>query len=175
MTTKVCTKCNKEKDVEEFYSHKTNSSQCKQCQRDYRKEWRKNHPGYDKIKSKKWYYSNQERNKKYYENKPWYKIIIQLAKKRAKKSGIPFNLDEEYLQSIYPKDGLCPLLRIPLTKNREFSGPNSITLDRIIPQLGYIKGNVQILSHKANTAKSNLTLDEMKLLVSNWELSNYST
>ena len=40
--------------------------------------------------------------------------------------------------------------------------PSSPSLDRIIPELGYVPGNVQVISHQANTMKSNATLKELK-------------
>ena len=49
------------------------------------------------------------------------------------------------------------------------SHSNSASLDRIDSTKGYIKGNLQIISFRANTVKNNLTLDEMKMIVSNWE------
>jgi len=86
-----------------------------------------------------------------------------------------FNLDEEFLNKIYPTDNLCPLLKIPLFRGEKNSCPNSPTLDRIDSSKGYTKDNVQVISLKANTAKSNLSLDEMKLLVYNWELLHNPT
>jgi len=40
----------------------------------------------------------------------------------------------------------------------------SPTLDRFIPELGYIPGNVDIISHRANALKSNATLEEVQML-----------
>jgi len=42
--------------------------------------------------------------------------------------------------------------------------PNSPSLDRIDPTKGYVKGNVWIISHKANTFKSYATHEELKIL-----------
>ena len=41
---------------------------------------------------------------------------------------------------------------------------NTPTLDKIIPKFGYVRGNVHVISFKANTMKSNGTLDELILL-----------
>jgi hypothetical protein len=87
------------------------------------------------------------------------------AKNRAKTKGIPFDI--ELVDIVIPER--CPLLGIPLRHNAKRLHYDSPTLDRIIPSLGYVKGNVQVLSLKANMAKSSLTLEEMKLLVRNWE------
>jgi hypothetical protein len=65
----------------------------------------------------------------------------------------------------------CPLLGIKLSYEK-FEGntpSNYATLDRIDSRLGYDEGNVQIISFRANTLKSNATLEELQLLVKNWE------
>jgi hypothetical protein len=41
---------------------------------------------------------------------------------------------------------------------------NSPSLDRYVPSLGYARGNRWVISSKANTMKSNATLEEMVLL-----------
>jgi len=81
------------------------------------------------------------------------------AKIRASKHNIPFNLDFSDFPEIPKK---CPVLGIPLKFNSR-SGPcgNSPTLDRIIPALGYVKGNIKIISHRANTIKSDATEAEI--------------
>jgi len=91
------------------------------------------------------------------------------AKERATKKQLCFDIDMNYIKKIYPENDNCPLLEIPLKKGIKKPIPNSPTIDRIIPELGYVKNNVIIISHKANTMKNNLTLNEMTLLLNNWE------
>lgn len=74
------------------------------------------------------------------------------ARARARTHGLPFDLDISDIS--IPE--LCPILGIPLVRSMGAGqGPrnNSPTLDRIVPSLGYVKGNVQVISHKANTMK----------------------
>lgn len=82
--------------------------------------------------------------------------MLSAAKHRAKLQGLPFNLTVEDIS--IPCD--CPVLGLPL-----LSGPLvrdcSPTLDRIIPQLGYTKGNVIVISMLANRIKSNATPDQI--------------
>ena len=40
--------------------------------------------------------------------------------------------------------------------------PNSPSFDRIDPTKGYVKGNVIIVSNKANVIKSNATVEELE-------------
>ena len=44
---------------------------------------------------------------------------------------------------------------------------DSPTIDKLIPSLGYTKGNVWIVSRRANMIKSDATLEELELLVNN--------
>jgi hypothetical protein len=86
------------------------------------------------------------------------RYILTSTKARAKKLGIPFNLElEDIIIPIY-----CPLLGIRLKHyiGRENSSPS---IDKIDPSLGYVKGNVWIISFKANRCKSNLTVEELLL------------
>ena len=65
----------------------------------------------------------------------------------------------------------CPLLGIELSydKYTNNSAPdNYASLDKIDPNKGYVVGNVQIVSFRANTLKNSATLDELKLIVKNW-------
>lgn len=84
--------------------------------------------------------------------------LAAAAKKRAKKHGLPFSITGANV--IIPKE--CPVLGIPL----DFSGGKqtdaSPTLDRIIPELGYVPGNVAVISLRANRIKSNASLTEIR-------------
>lgn len=96
------------------------------------------------------------------------------ARSRAKEKNVPIDITKEDI-TIPEK---CPLLGIPLmvAVGKRAPMPNSPTLDRKIPALGYIKGNIQVISFKANVMKSDASLAEMQVLVKNWEdLVNGST
>lgn len=85
------------------------------------------------------------------------------TKGRAKKHGIPFNLDVEDI--VIPDK--CPILGIELNKSK-FTGrplPNTPSIDKIIPAKGYVKGNIDIISYRANSLKNNGTLEEFKKIV----------
>ena len=101
-------------------------------------------------------YHRKKSNQRYLDKPFWF--TIRDAKKRAKKFNVDFNLTEEYVESIYPKDGKCPALGIKLKK---LDGSNAPSLDRIVPELGYIKGNVQWVSKIANQVMSNATPEQV--------------
>jgi hypothetical protein len=89
---------------------------------------------------------------------PKEKVLFLNAKNRAKAKGLPFDL--EITDIVVPET--CPILGIPLQINNGSARDSSPSIDRIVPELGYIKGNIQIISHKANTIKSNSFLEELE-------------
>ena len=86
------------------------------------------------------------------------------AKKRAEAKNIPFNITPQDI--VIPK--ICPLLRIRLFPSKGQPGRNSPSLDRIKPARGYVKGNIRVISYKANSMKSDSTLKEFERLARNW-------
>jgi len=84
------------------------------------------------------------------------------AKERAKKKDISFGFARSKDLPSVPE--ICPALLIPLFVGDEKSTDNSPTLDRIDNNKGYIKGNVQWISRKANQMKSNANFKEIKML-----------
>ena len=98
-----------------------------------------------------------------------YKMLAR-AKSRAKKNNLPFNLELDDI--VIPEK--CPLLGIKIESTEVRNSPNNPSLDRIIPEKGYIKGNVWVISNRANTLKNDATLQELELLVENLKCSTSS-
>ncbi|MEE9382874.1 MAG: hypothetical protein V3V08_05610 [Nannocystaceae bacterium] len=92
---------------------------------------------------------------------PW-KPLLYGAKHRAKRIGVPFNLTAEDV--VVPE--FCPALGIPLFVGDGKVGQNSPTIDRLVPDLGYVKDNVVIVSFRANAIKNDATLSELQRVVS---------
>ena len=95
---------------------------------------------------------------KYYKNKPYstYTTVDKLfwaATRRAKDKGIEFTICKEDI--VVPTH--CPYLGIPLARHRTRgeSRRDIATLDRIDPQKGYTKDNIEVMSWLANTMKNN--------------------
>ena len=123
--------------------------------------------------AKAWRYKNREWVNEY-ARKLRYSIleknIFWAARRRAKKNGLAFNIDVNDIQ--IPEN--CPIFGIKLDRNfsdKKRVGPSddSPSIDRIIPNLGYVKGNIIIISYRANRAKNDLTIQEMQKLVSFYE------
>ena len=78
------------------------------------------------------------------------------AKSRAAKSEIPFNIDFEDIKKVE----YCPVLGFKLDWKSSELKENSPSLDKFYPDLGYVKGNIQVISHKANTLKNDGSPDD---------------
>jgi endogenous inhibitor of DNA gyrase (YacG/DUF329 family) len=90
--------------------------------------------------------------------------VIRTAKARAKLLKLPWNLVYE---DLLPLPTVCPVLGILLNyNNRARDNFDKPTLDRRIPNLGYIKGNVFVVSWRANKLKSDATPEELQKLAS---------
>lgn len=77
--------------------------------------------------------------------------VVQL-RYRAKKLNLSFNLTAKYLIKIFPTNCKCPALG---TDFNWFGEYNLVpTVDRIIPERGYTKGNVVWVSQLANLIMS---------------------
>ena len=91
-------------------------------------------------------------------------FLWQGASRRARKNKLPFNIDIHDCKIPL----FCPALGIPL-KHSSKIGPtdNSPTLDRLIPEKGYVKGNVRVISNKANRLKNDGNYLDL-LRISEW-------
>lgn len=88
--------------------------------------------------------------------------LMTSAEFRARKAGIPFNLTIGDIPEI---PVVCPVLGIVMGGSKKRGHcPNSPSLDRIIPKKGYTKGNIRIISHRANQLKSDGTPEELMLV-----------
>lgn len=140
--SKRCSTCKQVLSVEQFYKHASKRdglhNQCKQCHNQYAIE----NPVVRQTGA-----------------------MVRSARSRAKQKNLPFDIDHDYIRSIVPSH--CPIFGIPLEwslgrgdKNMHLS--NSPSLDRIDPSKGYVKGNVWIISYRANQIKSDASHDELK-------------
>ena len=87
--------------------------------------------------------------------------MLQRARNRARKNGVECTINLEDIH--IPK--ICPVLQFELVPHSGSSGgrPNSPALDRIDNSKGYVPGNVQVISHRANQMKADANLAELKL------------
>ena len=144
---KTCTHCHIEK-VRSVFGKK--DSWCKDCKNE----------------------QNRDRKDIQYRTKEGHiKKILSQRKSEAKKKGLPFDIDLEYLCNIAYDN--CPVLKFPLSwgERKGHATDNSPSLDKFDPKKGYVIGNVCWISFKANTIKSNASLQEIQA-VAQWVLDN---
>jgi hypothetical protein len=146
---KLCAKCKIRKKNSEFNKQAKSKDGiaywCRSCMNDYDKNYRDTKEGY-------------------------LKNSLSSSKKRSKNKSLAFNLDIEYLESIALDK--CPVFGIDLIyqssrRGKGFPNKHTASLDRVIPELGYVKGNVVYISHWANIIKSNATEVEL-YAVADW-------
>jgi hypothetical protein len=84
--------------------------------------------------------------------------MISSSKRRAHKAGVPHTITKTDI--VIPE--MCPVFGIPLYPGIG-RGPqhNAPSLDRIVPELGYVPGNVQVISHLANSMKRDASSEQL--------------
>lgn len=87
----------------------------------------------------------------------------------AKKKGVPFAFTfDEFLECWEKSDKRCPILGtdFDFQNGRRGSDQSRLpSLDKIIPALGYVPGNVRFISMRANRMKQDITVDQAERLL----------
>jgi hypothetical protein len=162
---KKCSKCGADKPITEFSKDSRKASgirpSCKVCNSEHKKIYYKNNKERISLYWKDFYQNNKDRlkdkqRKKYRDKLPDY--LYYAAKDRSKKLGLEFNLDKNDI--VIPE--ICPAFKQPFVV-----GDNDLcpSVDRIDATRGYVKGNIAVISFRANRLKNNATLEELESLV----------
>lgn len=159
---KRCRKCNEEKPASEFYKNRTSSdglqSYCKPCHATAQLATVAKNPEKYRAKQQEWKLGKGRK-----------KHLISHARKRAKDRGLPFSITADDIE--IPE--FCPVLGIPIIQPMTGKvAPGCATIDRIVPELGYVPGNVQVMSHLANAMKNNATPEQL-LAFADWVYKTY--
>jgi len=80
------------------------------------------------------------------------------ARKRAQKFGLPFDIEPSDIQ--IPTH--CPVLGIQMNSDARDS---TASLDRFLPEAGYTKGNIRVISFRANRLKSDASVAEIRMVL----------
>lgn len=97
-----------------------------------------------------------KRRKHSYDKNPISRLMMN-AKARARLRKIEFNLGNDDV--VIPEK--CPLLGIKFELGEKDNYAYSPSIDRKDPSKGYVKGNVWVISCKANMMKTNATTEEL--------------
>ena len=132
---------------------------CLSCHREdgakYRKDNKTKIAEYHATYNKK-NYSTVNRRKRYSKN-----IEVELchaAKSRSKSKSLDFNITKDDI--IIPIK--CPVYGVDLDIHNKTYAPS---LDRIDNTKGYIKGNIMVISNKANRLKNSGTIDDFEKIL----------
>lgn len=145
MTIK-CSRCGEEKPEDQFGFRKARNTYrtvCKSC-------------------------LNERQRENYYRRKEEEPFITRHQKmlNSCARKGIAYDLTPEFLKGIWT--GTCPVSgkEIFFSTNKEDKAhPQAAELDRFIPELGYVKGNVTWMSREFNVKKLNSTVDDLRKLL----------
>lgn len=104
-------------------------------------------------------YTKQLEDNKYWRDSDYSNSLVAKIKAKSNHKGLDFNLDKLDLE--VPTH--CEVYGIPLAR----FGPLSHTpqLDRVIPELGYTKGNVRIISGLANRRKQDSHIEDLEKII----------
>jgi len=154
---KKCLDCLEEKFLSEFHKRSGGIAGaqdiCKLCKKNRDTKRR------DKRNQNAKIYKEKNRNSSYHVKL----FLLKGARSRAKTFNRKFDLT---IEDIGELPEYCPVFpHLKLESNKGKVRDNSYTLDRINSNEGYVKGNIQIISHRANTLKSDRTLEEQEMLV----------
>ncbi len=146
----------------QFYlKHKKEISEKQKLDRKNNPE--KYHQSYEKRK-----HITLNKNKEYLKNrrKDFRYSLFNNAKYRAKKNNLEFSITIDDI--IIPE--LCPIFLIKLITGSSKTIPQTPSLDRINPKIGYIKSNIWVISHRANKIKNDASVEELKMVAYGLEL-----
>lgn len=109
------------------------------------------------------------RNTRWRRAKPENAVSYQItnARNRTKGRGLEFNLK---LEDLLPLPTHCPVFGFPLNYQSDNSNdPTGFSLDRIDNDKGYVRGNVIVVSLKANKLKRDASLEDLRQLLAFYE------
>lgn len=147
---KICTKCGKKKHLDNYRLQRSNAkypyrlNYCNECR---------------KLQSRALQYKSPENylRGRFTRKKAW-----------SKQFGVKFTLKVEDILELYStQKGKCFYTGVPMC----WDGSNhryAISFDRIDNDKGYTKRNTVLCLTKVNTAKADLTLDEIKKWMPSW-------
>jgi hypothetical protein len=100
---------------------------------------------------------------------PWADKLYRLAR-RAKERGIECTLTVEQVERLWAgQRGLCFYTDLPMSKQLGIGfRPDAASFDRVCHDGGYTLENVVLCQHRINTAKTNFTMDELRLWMPEW-------
>jgi len=149
---KRCFKCKQFKDVSDFSKNRSTSD-------GYQKVCKNCFAGYESVKR---HYKNK--TIKYKTTlKQYFSQKVSNIRRKSEIINLPFDLDTDFLLDLYKnQDGKCYYSNIEMKHNIGVCSFNSISLERLDPNKGYVKTNVVFCANGINSFKGNLSMEEFK-------------
>jgi hypothetical protein len=128
---------------------------------EYNKQWNAEHKEQLTDTQREWRLKNKKKineRVRALRLKDWARYKIISLKHKCKINGIPLTITPQDIQ----QPTFCPVLGVKLDyKSKKCNTNHTASLDRIVPSLGYVPGNVITVSYKANRIKSDATVEEL--------------
>lgn len=135
-----CVECRNVKPFSEFHAHSSCrwgvNTVCKECRRPR------------SVES-----SKRQKNQRMLDKNYLASCLLKGARYRANKHGYPCTIE---LSDIEIPDK-CPVLGVEMVTGTRYAA----TIDKILPHLGYVPGNIVVISKQANIMKNNATPGEL--------------
>lgn len=120
----------------------------------------------NRARGSKWEKLNPEKvktNRNKTREMSWRSYALSRIKHKSRRLGIPFNLCPSDLDA----PDKCSVLGIELNYCNRGSGyhADSPSIDRIVPKFGYVRGNIRVISARANLLKNDATIAELEAIL----------
>lgn len=133
----------------------------------YQADWYQQHKEQCRVINAAWAKANRPKTREYviaWEKRHPQRSMLQKSKSNAKARGLEFSITSDDL--VWPTH--CPILGIELCYDRDKKTPhrdNYPTLDRRDNALGYVPGNVFVISWLANRMKWHSTPEQLRAIL----------
>ena len=173
-STKVCPVCNRELSVDRFRIYTKSKTgrywMCEECYQNHSTLTNGDKNYFRKLRLRLVPEYREEVNSLHTlsRHRRFVEGMWRAAKNRAKERGLDFNI--EVSDIVIPE--VCPILEVPFEFGTKGNYSYTPSLDRIDNSKGYVKGNIMVMSQKANSMKNSATWDEIHKFVKN--ITRYS-
>lgn len=170
--SKCCNRCGVRKELSEFHIRRETGKTRAECKACYREDMTaRRDPIDNRARVKAWQKANPERvkaqYKKIYEGTRnnlfrWAASNLRSSRAYSKKRGMECSIMAADVVSLYEKqNGKCALTGRTLIYGSKGQQRDSLSIDRIEPALGYVNGNVRLVTYQANMARGMFSDEEL--------------
>ncbi len=169
--TKRCSKCREIKPITEFYDRSDQPGKkkpsCKKCVISDRTQYRRQHPETDAAyrrdnpeKFREWRRTAYQNGRKDFGR--CIAMALSVRRRQCAKKEIPFTITADDVIALFDEqDGLCALTRRQLSWGGEGWERDTLSIDRLDAERGYVPGNLRLVTYQANRARGQHGDDEL--------------